>query len=238
MFAVVDDLTDFARRLDDDFAKFRKDTEFVAKLYRDSLGKYLAERGWYVGTTLTAKRIVALADAVEHGTADTEIENALCHDVRSALTAIERAVKQQWPMRSAILADAFEAHSKGRYTLSIPAMLAQADGMSFELLKAHLFTNKGGNITKGAKEFIGDKLSERDLMSSFVGILLEKSGMRSTTKERDRKLSAGDPVSPLNRHGVMHGIDLAYATEANGLRVVSILSLLTDILEATTSQAA
>jgi hypothetical protein len=231
MFEPYRAIQDFRTGLTRDLEDFRRETKLVAQLYRENLGKYLAERGWFVGGTLTAQSIVNLTKAVKQGGQDAAIESALCDHVRSTLMGIERAVIQHWTDRSEILRDAFEAHRAGRFTLSIPAMLAQADGMAFEILKAHLFTNSKGKIAERAEEFMGTDLADRELMSSFVGILLEELGVRTHTDNRDTKKSAGMPFSPLNRHGVMHGIDLDYPSESTGLRAVSLLGLLTEIGE-------
>jgi hypothetical protein len=67
--------------------------------------------------------------------------------------------------------------------------------------------------------------------ASFIGILLEDSGMCTLTEKRDEKRRSGHPFSPLNRHGVMHGIDCDYATESNGLRAASLIALPNEIFE-------
>jgi hypothetical protein len=117
-----------------------------------------------------------------------------------------------------VLGGAFEAHKKGLYTLSIPAFLAQTDGMAFEILQAFIFTNHAGNTSANAKSLIDAEEHDHELMCSFVGIPLEEHGIRVSTRRRDQRKLSGDTVSPLNRHGVVRGIDLDYLTEANSLR--------------------
>jgi hypothetical protein len=221
---------DYVQKLFEDIERFRRDNKIIADCYRDTVRKYLAARGWYVGPSLTGRNIVKLAKAIEEGGHDEAIEKAITDHVRSNVGAIEAAVTTHWPHREAVLGDAFEAHKKGRYTLSIPVLLSQADGMAFDILRAFIFTNhNGAKIADKAKELIDTEAEDHELMCSFVGILLEEHSIRVSTEKRDERRLSGDPVSPLNRHGVMHGIDLDYPTEANSLRVISLLSLLTDV---------
>lgn len=209
--------------------KFRRDNQLVAEFYHDTIRKYLAERGWYVGASLTARQIVTLARGIKKGGYDSDIETFMVEHVRSELNNIHRSACDAWPRREAILNDAFEAHRNDQYTLSIPTLLSQADGMAFDILDAFAFTNHSVNIANNAQEFIESKIADRCIMSSYVGILLEDSGMRVSTTKRDEKRDADDPVSPVNRHGVMHGIDSDYPNEANSLRVISLIGLLATI---------
>lgn len=224
---IVEDTTRVLR----DIEKFRRENEVVANLYRDEVSEYLATRGWYVGVSLRFRNIKQLAEAINQGNRDAEIESAIANHVRSQLDSIEDAAIQHWPDRSGVLSDAFSAHRNGQFTLSIPAILAQADGVALGILKAHLFTNHPNKIDKLAKDFIESDLAHNTLASSFVGILFEKPGLRTRTDIRDEKRQAGQPFSPLNRHGVLHGIDLDYATESNSLRAASLIGFLSQVAE-------
>lgn len=208
---------------------FQRDNKLIAQSYSDTVRKYLAERGWYVGATLTASQLAMLDSRIREGGFDTEIEALMVNHVRTEIDQIQNLACATWPKREMILNDTFEAHRSGHFTLCIPSLLAQADGMAFDIIDAYAFTNHSGNITDKAQIFIDDEIADRCLMSSFVGIFLEESGMRINTAKRDKKKGAGDPVSPLNRHGVMHGLDLDYPSEPNSLRVVSLIGLLTTI---------
>ncbi len=234
MFERYQPMIAYMTRIPRDIEKFRRDNELIANLYCDKVCKYLAQRGWYVGSSLTGRNIVKLARAIDDGRLDAEIESTIADHVRSHVIRIEESAIKHWPDRSPILSDAFSAHRSGQFTLSIPAMLAQADGMAFDVLNAHVFTDHAGSkkskIADRTNEFIASDLADQELMSSFVGILLvEEPGMRTPTSKRDQRQQSGRPFSPLNRHGVMHGIDSDYATESNGLRAVSLIALLTEI---------
>jgi hypothetical protein len=229
---IIDEATKMARyaqKMYDDFEKLRRDSELVAGFYRDTIRQYLAERGWYVGASLTARQLALLKRAISEGGHDAEIEKFMVEHVRSHLNDIEQSAVGAFPDRAQVLTEALAAHRAGTYSLSIPCLLAQADGIAFNILDAFAFTNHAGSIAATTQEFIDAEIPDPSTMSSYVGILLESAGMRLPTHVRDERQRAGAPVSSLNRHGVMHGIDTDYANEANSLRVVSLINLLVTI---------
>lgn len=216
------------------FEQFRRDNETIAERYNDTVGKYFRDRGWYVGPSLGGQSVVDLADAIDEGGHDDAIEAEIAEHVRDNTPEIESEVLKNWPDRAAILRDAFGAHRRGLFTLSIPTFLAQADGIAREIMGAHLFTDHDGvkngvKIADRAQSLIDANDECRVLMSAFVGILCEKHSMRAKTADRDQQKLAGLPFSPLNRQGVLHGVDLDYPTELNSLRAISLLGLLTSI---------
>ncbi|NOY43103.1 MAG: hypothetical protein GXP26_14885 [Planctomycetes bacterium] len=229
---IIDEAAKVARyvnKMCDDMEKFRRDSELVAGYYRDTIRKYFAEHGWYVGASLTARQLATLKRLIPEGGHEADIEAFMVDHVRSTLTEIENSAFTAWPNRKPILEDAFSAHRSGQYSLSIPCLLAQADGMAFDILDAFAFTNHSGNISAKTRQLIDSDIPSYSTMSSYVGILLEDAAMRDRTGVRDEKRDLGAPMSPLNRHGVMHGIDTDYPNEANSLRVVSLIGLLATI---------
>jgi hypothetical protein len=220
-----------AQEIQDLCERWQRENRVLAEMYRDPVRKYLAERGWYVGPSLGGSQIAKLAEAIRQGNLESEIEDAIAEHVRCELDTIEQAVLLQWSDRSSLLRDGFSAHREGKFSLSVPLFLAQADGMAYDILKAHVFTDHSGKIKEKAQQFIDEELKDNALVSSFVGILVENPGMRIPTDERDKQRNQGTLSCPLNRHGVMHGIDIDYPTENNSLRAVSLISLLTDVYE-------
>ena len=206
--------------------QFQKSNEFLAKLYTDSVVGYLRHQGWFVAGSLGSTQISWLAQAINEERTD-EIEKFMISHVRDAAETIACDSQNNWPQRAPILADAFNAHSRQQYTLSIPAMLAQADGVALEILGSFLFTSYRGKIADGVSTVTERDFSTVRLLGPlFLGLLLEPSGLGMPTSERDEQLRDGKPVAPLNRHGVLHGIDCDYATEPNSLRAISLLGFL------------
>ena len=208
--------------------KFLEENKLIAGLYKDTIRKYLADRGWYVAGSLYGNQYPALEEAIKENR-DSEVEDFLQSHVRSRVQEIQRDACERWPNRSRIMNDAFEAHSNGKYTLSVPVFLAQADGICYEILKAYLFTNYSGKVVQQVKELEREHPSTTPLARSFLELLLEASGLRMNTRRRDKLKAAGVSISPLNRPGVLHGIDSDYGTESNSLRSISLLSFLVEV---------
>ena len=204
---------------------FARDNRLLAEFYADAISQELAWRGWFIAGSLHPHQFQPLARALKMKEED-QIEEFLKIHVRGIVSDVRKSVMKCWQKRAPILADAFDAHIAGKYTLSVPVLLAQADGISADLLGAYLFTNQSGSITKAASKAIKNHLPERPLAKSFLGLLLKASGLRLDTRKRDDLATSGLIFSSLNRHGVLHGLDCDYATEANSLRGIALISFM------------
>lgn len=204
---------------------FIRENQLLADFYTDNISFDLAQRGWFIAGTMYPDQYQSLAKALKARDED-QVEEFLKKHVRGLISDVKENAKKRWQNHAEILADAFDAHIDGKYTLSVPIFLAQADGISADLLGAFLFTNRRGSIRNAASNSIERHLEDRPLVKSFLGLLLETSGLRTDTDERDEFAATGHIFSPLNRHGVLHGLDLDYATEANSLRGIALISFL------------
>lgn len=208
--------------------RFLDDNKKIAQLYEDTIRKYLAERGWYVAGSLYGNQYPMLEKAIKENR-NSEVDEFLQSHVRSNINEIQRVVCEKWPNHAPIINDAFEAHTKTTYTLSVPVLLAQADGICYEILEAFLFTNHAGNVNEKINNLVQSDIPYTPLARSFLGLLIEVSGLRMDTKQRDEFEGAGVSISPLNRHGVLHGIDCDYCSESNSLRSIALLSFLSEV---------
>jgi hypothetical protein len=59
--------------------------------------------------------------------------------------------------------------------------------------------------------------------------LFYKTSLAVRTDKRDERQRSEPWFGPLNRHGVLHGLDTDYATEENSLRTVILLQYLLDV---------
>jgi hypothetical protein len=201
---------------------FKRENEIVAEWYKNTISKYMLQRGWYIGGSLGVSQLQQLKNAIKLKR-ESEIEKFLIHHVRSITKDTESKAYIRWPHRHDILADAFDAHFKKKYTLSVPVMLAQADGIAFDILGTFLFT-KTRKISAKAKDLIEKRFKHRALAKSFLGLLLETSCINMHTEKRNQ-LKNEDYL--LNRHGVLHGIDCDYPKECNSLKAISLINFLT-----------
>lgn len=118
------------------------------------------------------------------------------------------------PHRADIIKDAFEAHQNGKYTLSIPAILAQADGICSERLGISPFSKKSGGQLQ-------DKIPS-ELHSDFLCLYFKPI----IFAHEIRANTADVPPSTLNRHHVLHGVSTEYATRRNSLKAISYIGSL------------
>ncbi|MFL5339262.1 MAG: hypothetical protein ACJ8F7_03765 [Gemmataceae bacterium] len=56
----------------------------------------------------------------------------------------------------------------------------------------------------------------------------QKTSIEVDTRQRDERRETDEWFGPLNRHGVLHGLDTDYPSEANSLRCVLLLRYLLD----------
>ena len=208
---------------------------------------YLADRGWYVSPELTTDILGKLADMIDNQKHE-EIESSIQEFAKSRVYKTKQKIKSHWPIRKKILDDAFNAHEQRIYTLSIPVMLAQADGICFEILNALLFS-KEERLPKTGRtldQFLKNvKVSNNEFQISsgynpFLKYLRSVSSVMEYVNFKDEKYQNIQNYIKLNRHSILHGIDINYYTEANSLRAILILDYLVwlkEILESHTKRA-
>lgn len=200
----------------------------------------LAERGWYMSFgQLTLDATVNLARHMDT-VSPADLEQDLVKYARTRVDEVQRDVKKHWPSRAHILDDAFSGHRNAVYTLSIPAMLAQADGLCQELLGAQMFGKERSTPTSprtaaaldkslASITYAGKRINVSLAEKIRLGSLRLLNGLSENTAARDQLKTCGQEVSPLNRHGVLHGLDVDYPNEANSLRCILLLDFLNDV---------
>lgn len=192
---------------------FPTDEEFVP------LHDFLLTRSWYLSLDIPPSLALELLGLLNAG--DTAgIEAVLAENARQSLDDIELALIAQYPHRQQIFEDAFEAHREGRYTLSIPALLCQVDGISHELWEAPFFC--ASKSTPRIQERLG-KRDHGNALDTWLRPLVARGNVRENTK----RLPAQDAT--FNRHVVIHGLKCDYATEVNSLKCVALLEFIRSI---------
>lgn len=189
----------------------RRVEEFPAEFQAQLL--VLAMHGWYIDPEMPVASIRSLRDAFEGGAgedAQAELESYYRHH----LNVIEERLLSRYPGRAHVLTAAFNAHRAGSYLLSIPVMLAQADGIAHDERGRQLYSTRQA---KGVAGLI-DGLDAND----FNRHLWEVFRSQSPLSTKIDSLPAN--FSGLNRHKVLHGMDSGYGSEINSLRAVSLLN--------------
>ena len=256
----VTDIAKGLKELEDNIGSFSKSIENIQKEIQKSclafqeaakklpedlkkIQKYLAEKSWYISLDLPIDLSRKIADLIVEGK-DDEIEKAMQNYARLRVASVKEKVIKLYPQRRRILEDAFLAHQKKLYSLSIPTFLIQAEGISKEILGVSLYAKKN-NIPK-TKNKLAERINKMKIgniiidLDSYTDILFEyfrfPTGININTKKQKniKKKRDNCSVEYLNRHSVLHGENLNYAIEANSLRAIFILDFLICVQESFT----
>lgn len=197
-----------------------------AREVSDSLLKYparvrenlvaLAIAGWYLDPEMAVSDIVHFKEDLENDTAE-EVNNDMVLYFQSSLERIEETLCSDHPARAHLIREAFAAHRNGKYSLSIPALFAQADGICYDLTGCQIFTKNG--ISRFAK-----RIAPEAIERAYLEPLLRDIPIAESSQQRRAK------VSQLNRHAVMHGESTNFSTEENGLKAVSFVNFVSHVL--------
>lgn len=175
----------------------------------------LGEEGWFLDPEMPLsilQEIERLFD--EH---PDEMTEWLSNFFRGQLDVIEGALIDSYPCRGHLFQQAFEAHREGKYGLSIPVFLTQADGIFWERTtrRKNLFSEQRKSTYKEYVSQISD-----NYILAYLHPLSNTLPLWMNQKER------GDSFVGLNRHQVLHGESVDYGTEPNSLKAISLLSYL------------
>ena len=106
---------------------------------RESLIK-LAKIGWFPDLGMPLDNLLPVMQAANED--PIKAETIAIDFLRARVDAIESELAQSYPNRSHLFCDAFEAHRKRKFSLSIPVLLAQCDGIFWEASTKTLFRKK------------------------------------------------------------------------------------------------
>ena len=208
------------RSLEEPLREIREWLRELPEATRLTVGR-LAEIGWYIDPTMPMITTNALAQALsadDVDAADSYFEEFFDQRVNE----VEEELVEAYEHRRIVLQDAFEAHRSGKYNLSVPVFLAQADGMWWDRFGKNLFAKRAR--TQAAEDV------RVDVRSEFSKILFDvfDTSIPIWKSESERSPSS----DALNRHQVLHGESTTYGTERNSLRCISFLSFLHWVLQA------
>jgi hypothetical protein len=190
----------------------------VAALQRD---------GWWVAPswplTLPA-RLVALREAEGKRALDREVRAMYRADNCRALRAMVRSWDDEpaFRVRRPIIREAVELHREGRYKSSIPTLLPHVEGIAVDVFspgagaKNPMLLYKDGVDPEQLDRMLGEALLfTLDVLYQWVPFA-----------------SINPRARTWNRHVVLHGRSINYASEANSLRVFLTLDQLASEIRA------
>lgn len=181
---------------------------------------FMAENSWYPDFEIPLNEFRGLEQPAGQQDIQT-IDAFLSSYFRTNHQIIETNLCQMFPHRTRILQAAFDAFRLGNHVLDIPVFLAQADGISYEILNKNFFTKR--HSIRAARTYVSDPS-----FGDYAQMLLEPLHAVGSIRKNTQDLPVN--FNGLNRHKVMHGNDVAYGSELNSLKAISLLSYLYHVM--------
>jgi hypothetical protein len=159
---------------------------------RPEVQTYLLERGWYTTYQFPILMFIELHDSMRDDNHDA-VDAAMSDFARQQLDATEQELRQRFPDRAQVFSDAFEGHRAGKYTLSIPALLAQVDGVGCEVLGIPRQFFKSKNRTTALERKLstfvldGQPYPHGGVLSQMLDPLTADTSIGAATEERDNR---------------------------------------------------
>jgi hypothetical protein len=182
----------------------------------------LAEYGWYLDYDSDFSLPIDLAELIESERID-ELDKYLIEYYRDKFAEIIEELKNRHNQRADILNQVSISFNEKLYFVMIPCVLAQIDGI------ANDFTNKKFFLKDRNNSFLPQVTAEITRISEFTMESFLSPLTNQTPIIAHESILESFPVN-LNRHTIMHGIDVNYGDEKNSLKCISLLKYLSDIL--------
>jgi len=203
--------------------------------------EYLHKRGWSVSNEFTPGHFVSIRDFASRE-AHLEADEFMATFVEEIKERVKKRIIDRFPERQHIITDAFQAHDERKYTLSIPTLLSQADGIGCKLFSTppkSFFTQRERDkkIDEALKVINPTNLNVLDEYKGLILLALKKQICLDQQTATLAELQRTDPsYGPLNRHGVLHGVHVDFATHHNSLRCISLLDYILDVQDVLTRE--
>lgn len=176
----------------------------------------IASYGWYIdGFSKNPDINVKKCLRYIYSGFSNKLDEYLSKNYTDRLLEIEANLKLKHPSREQIINEAFYAHNQGLFYSSICLFITLVDGICDDVYQAKFFINNKKDHLPQIKDKIEDRMNFADFILTPV---INKGPINSWEKELDKH-----PIR-LNRHEIIHGIDVSYGTQINSLRFISMLS--------------
>ena len=201
--------------------------------------EYLFEEAWYLSEDLPINYPRLINDLIDKNDFK-KLEKLLINYSNSKIPEIREKVGKYFPKRLKIIKDALNAHKKNIYTLSIPILLIQAEGICKEIINITPFINVESrkNYLKMQKK-INEKLNKLEIngvsvradsiTDIFLEYLLSETDTNRSRKSIIKQKEKNKKYKPLNRDYILHGDDFKYANEKNSCKAISFLNYIIDL---------
>lgn len=144
------------------------------------------------------------------------VDDMLCDYFSDCSGQIEQELVERFPRREAPILAAFRAHRAGEFFLSVPVLLAQADGICAELTDVSLYAKSRGDSSPKTRAFV-ESIDADSFIKALLVPLAEELPISASASQR------GPDWDKLNRHQVQHGESVDYGTRTNSLKSISLI---------------
>lgn len=191
------------------------------KEYARNVPKFLliiAEYGWFIEIcefNLPAK-VVRMIEECDVDKAD----QILVEYYENNIDRIFDELCSRHPKRRDILTQIRKAFEEGNHFLLIPCVLSQVDGICFDFTKQKFFLSK--NHLPQISSII-EEITPK-FLNIYLTPLMKNTPIRASEEEINKF------PCHLNRHEILHGVNVSYGEKINSLKVISLLKYISDIL--------
>lgn len=195
------------------------------KEYAEKTPEYfllIAQHGWFIDLESELNFAPKVAYEIQTGELTTANELLVKYYRDNLEQIFDRLIKRH-PNRKEILTQVFSAYRNEYHSLLIPSTLTQVDGICFDFTKRKFFIKEKEN------KYLPQVTSELEKSAgTFLDLYLSPLQNQIPIMVREPDISKFP--CHLNRHEILHGINLEYGTEINSLKVISLLKYVSDLL--------
>ena len=245
-------ITEFKSMMEDPIKNIRKPYERLKEIYRSSLvnehplkgiletidkiskslkehtkdisGEILqiARYGWYLEMESYYDLPFKISRYLKENKVD-EANKVLANYYKINLDRIFFTLGQRHPERKVIFKAIKKSFIDGNYFVLIPTVLSQVDGITFDFTKKIFFVkDKDNNYLPRVTSILEENLESH--LHFYLSPLQNQTPIMAHEKELYKF------PCKLNRHRIIHGRSIDYGTEINGLKIISFLKYMSDIL--------
>lgn len=206
---------------------------------------FLSARLW-PAPSMPDELVARIADHAEAGNLRAVVLTVWNHYSRRNHEHLADAVATWWDdsefaARQSIIEQALTAHRQKMYALTIPALLAQCEGIAGDFVRSYVAPpggktapslGKSGQIVRHAIEAAGSAgiidPDDADILHMVLieAVLAHVQTVAFETANFSAEYARIRKRRDLNRHGTLHGIQINYATAMNSLRCFLLLDAL------------
>lgn len=144
-------------------------------------------------------------------------ENFMKDYFNNKVEDIDQIVKDRFPERHKIISKALFCHKNMDYELSIPIIIGQVDGIFRDITGKDMFSSRDNRAEKVFEKFKKRNTNNKMLSAALTPLKEYRMLTLSFNKVKDYP-------HIVSRNSILHGYDINYASETNGLKTISLLN--------------